>query len=164
MGGSILTTKNHEYVNNTGGAGSVTYDVNRRSVYLPVIRSGLYDVFQAFDFADPSSSNGKRIPTTVAPQALFMMNDRVVLRSSSAMARRLLARTDLDAPGRIRLAFRRAYGRPAISTEIDRAEDYLRRFERELEAEGVGREARPQRAWELLCQAIFSSSEFLYLD
>ena len=87
---------------------------NRRSVYLPVIRSGLYDVFQAFDFADPSTSNGKRIPTTVAPQALFMMNDRLVLRCSDAMAGRLLARTDLDTPGRIDLAFRRAYGRPAI--------------------------------------------------
>ena len=60
MGGSLLPTKNHAYVNNTGGAGSVKYDQSRRSVYLPVIRSGLYDVFQAFDFADPSTSNGKR--------------------------------------------------------------------------------------------------------
>ena len=69
------------------------YHVSRRSVYLPVIRSGLYDVFQAFDFADPSASNGKRIPTTVAPQALFMMNDQVVLECSAAMARRLLDRS-----------------------------------------------------------------------
>ena len=164
MGGSLLPTKNHGYVNNTGGAGSVKYDVNRRSVYLPVIRSGLYDVFQAFDFADPSTSNGKRIPTTVAPQALFMMNDRLVLRCSDAMAGRLLARTDLDTSRRIELAFQRAYGRPAIKREIDRAEDYLRRFDDELAAEGVAPEARPRRAWQLLCQAIFSSSEFLYLE
>ncbi len=80
------------------------------------------------------------------------------------MAGRLLARTDLDTSGRIGLAFQRAYGRPAIEKEIDRAEDYLRRFEDELAAEGVEREARPRRAWQLLCQAIFSSSEFLYLD
>ncbi len=164
MGGSLLKTKNHSYVNNTGNAGGVNYDVNRRSVYLPVIRSGLYNVFQAFDFADPSASNGKRIPTTVAPQALFMMNDRLVLRCSGALARRLLARTDLDTSQRIRLAYQRAYGRPAIEKEIDRAEDYLRRFDDGLTAEGVGAEARPQRAWQLLCQALFSSSEFLYLD
>ncbi len=164
MGGSLLPTKNHSYVNNTGGAGSVKYDQSRRSVYLPVIRSGLYDVFQAFDFADPSTSNGKRIPTTVAPQALFMMNDRLVLRCSDAMAGRLLARSDLDTSRRIDLAFRRAYGRPAIRREIDRAADYLGRFEGGLAAEGIPRESRPRRAWQLLCQAIFSSSEFLYLD
>jgi hypothetical protein len=164
MGGSLLPTKNHSYVNNTGGAGSVKYDANRRSVYLPVIRSGLYDVFQAFDFADPSSSNGKRIPTTVAPQALFMMNDRLVLRCSDILAGRLLARTDLDKAGRLDVAYRRAYGRPATRREIDRAEDYLRRFDDEMVAEGIDREARVRHAWQLLCQAIFSSSEFVYLD
>ena len=86
-----MTEKSHAYVNSTTKTGGMVYAVNRRSVYLPVIRSGLYDVFQAFDFADPSASNGKRIPTTVAPQALFMMNDQVVLKGSAAMARRLLA-------------------------------------------------------------------------
>ena len=164
MGGSFLNTGNHAYVNNTGGAGSVSYDLNRRSVYLPVIRSGIYDVFQAFDFADPSTSNGKRIPTTVAPQALFMMNDRLILRCSDAMAGRLLARTDLDTPGRIALAYRRAFGRTATRKEIDRDTEYLRRFMRELAAEGIAPEARPRRALQLLCQAICSSSEFLYID
>jgi hypothetical protein len=164
MGGTLLPTQNHAYVKNSGGPGSISYDVNRRSVYLPVIRSGLYDVFQAFDFADPSTSNGKRIPTTVAPQALFMMNDRVMLRGSDAMAGRLLARADLNAAGRIDLAFRRAYGRPATDREIGRCEDYLRRFERAMADEGVAPEARPRRAWQLLCQAVLSSSEFLYID
>ena len=70
MTGTLMTEKNHAYVNSTTRSGGTAYQVNRRSVYLPVIRSGLYDVFQAFDFADPSASNGKRIPTTVAPQAL----------------------------------------------------------------------------------------------
>src|SRR5205823_95523 len=49
MGGTLLNVKNHEYVNSTGATAGIDYDVNRRSVYLPVIRSGLYDVFQAFD-------------------------------------------------------------------------------------------------------------------
>ena len=163
MGGILLPTKNHAYISHTGG-GSPKYDGNRRSVYLPVIRSGLYDVFQAFDFADPSASNGQRIPTTVAPQALFMMNDSLVLRCSEAMARRLLARSDLDLPGRIREAYLSTYGRPALDKEIERAEHYLRRFEAELETQGVAAEARPVRAWQALCQAILGSSEFLYLD
>ena len=52
------------------------YQSTRRSVYLPVLRGALYDMFQAFDFPDPAVSNGDRATTTVASQALFMMNGR----------------------------------------------------------------------------------------
>jgi Protein of unknown function (DUF1553) len=131
---------------------------------LPVIRSGLYDVFQAFDFADPSASNGKRIPTTVAPQALFMMNDQVVLKGSSAMAGRLLVRPDLNDAGRICQAYLTAYGRPPTEKEIARASDYLRRFTAILESQGVAPESRSSRAWQALCHAIIASSEFIYLN
>ena len=164
MGGSVLTEKSHAYVNSTTKTGGAVYAVKRRSVYLPVIRSGLYDVFQAFDFADPSASNGKRIPTTVAPQALFMMNDQVVLKGSAAMAGRLLARPGLDDEGRARQAYLTAYGRPPTDKEFARACDYLRRFAATLESQGVGSEARPLRAWQALCQAIIAASEFIYLN
>ena len=33
---------------------------SRRSVYLPVLRGALYDVFRTFDFPDPAVSNGDR--------------------------------------------------------------------------------------------------------
>ncbi|MCE9527066.1 MAG: DUF1549 domain-containing protein [Planctomycetales bacterium] len=71
MGGSQLGIENHKYVTSTANVDPVVYTGNRRSVYLPVVRSALYDVFQAFDFADPSVASGKRDSTTVAPQALF---------------------------------------------------------------------------------------------
>jgi mono/diheme cytochrome c family protein len=164
MTGSLMTEQNHAYVNSTTRSGGTAYHVKRRSVYLPVIRSGLYDVFQAFDFADPSASNGKRIPTTVAPQALFMLNDEVVLESSAAMARHLLAQPGLDDAGRIRRAYESAYGRPPTDRESARAVDYLRRFAAVLESQGVGPEARPLKAWQGLCQAIFAASEFIYLN
>ncbi len=164
IGGSLLSTKNHAYVNNTSAGGELRYAVNRRSIYLPLIRSGLYDVFQAFDFADPSTSNGKRVPTTVAPQALFMMNDPLVLRSSNAMAGRLLALDGLDDRGRIQSAYLTTYGRPPTESEVDRASSYLHRFKEILESDGVEADDRPRRAWQTLCQAIVSSSEFLYID
>jgi cytochrome c553 len=43
----------------------------RRSVYSPVFRNALPEVFEAFDFADPSMPTGRRYVSTVAPQALF---------------------------------------------------------------------------------------------
>jgi hypothetical protein len=64
MGGTRLEVPNHAYVNSTGASRrGELYDVGVRSVYLPVIRSGLYPVFQAFDFADPSTPAGLRVPT-----------------------------------------------------------------------------------------------------
>jgi Protein of unknown function (DUF1549)/Protein of unknown function (DUF1553)/Planctomycete cytochrome C len=164
MSGTLLTERSHDYINSTTKSGGKAYAVTRRSVYLPVIRSGLYDVFQAFDFADPSASNGKRIPTTVAPQALFMLNDQVVLKGSAAMAGRLLARPGLDDAGRIREAYLTAFGRPPTVREIARARDYLRRFAAILESQGVASQSRNLRAWQALCQALIAASEFIYLN
>ncbi len=93
-----------------------------------------------------------------------MMNDKLVLRCSEALGKRLLARSDLDNPGRIRQLYLTAYGRPATDKEVDRAEGYLRRFGTDLEAQGVTADARPLRVWQAYCQAVFASSEFLYLD
>jgi hypothetical protein len=163
--GTLIQTKNHAYVNTTGGGGSIKYsEITHRSVYLPVVRSGLYEVFQAFDFADPSASNGQRVPTTVAPQALFMLNDQLVLKSSEAMAGRLLAREGLDDRGRVEQAYRLAYGRRPTEAEAARALGYLDRFNTFLASGDMASTARPLRAWQTLCQALLASSEFLYLD
>jgi mono/diheme cytochrome c family protein len=165
MGGTRLTTKSHDYVNSTGSAQKTAlYEVNLRSIYLPVIRSGLYSVFQAFDFADPSTSNGQRVPTTVAPQALFMMNDSLALRTSAAWAKKVLARADLDDAGRVALAYETAYGRPPRPEETTRALDYLSRFDDLLTSKGVKDADRPVQAWQALTQAIFSASEFISID
>jgi cytochrome c553 len=165
MGGTRLKTRSHEYVNTTGSSQrSELYDVNVRSVYLPVIRSGLYSVFQAFDFADPSAANGQRVPTSVAPQALFMMNDTLALRTSAAWAQRLLARSDLDDAGRVRRIFETAYGRPATDAEVKRALDYLGRFDDLLHSHGMKDVERPAQAWQALVQALLSVSEFLTID
>jgi hypothetical protein len=164
VGGSLLSTKNHEYVNNTGAGGALPYESPRRAVYLPVIRSGLYDVFQAFDFADPSASNGKRVPTTVAPQALFMLNDKVMLRSSQALAKRLLARASDDTSARIEGAYLDVLGRRPTPAEVARSAEYISRFDQELERLGTDPKVRPLKTWQTFAQALLSSSEFLYID
>src|SRR6185503_17934226 len=42
-----------------------------RSVYVPALRNSLPEIFEVFDFADPSTVSGTRQASTVAPQALF---------------------------------------------------------------------------------------------
>lgn len=164
MGGSMLTFKDREYVTSTRNRDSTDYDVNRRAVYLPVIRSSLYDVFQAFDFGDPSVTNGNRQSTVVSPQALFMMNSSVVLEQSSNMAAGLLGKAHLDDAGRIREAYEIALGRLPTAPETDRALRFIARVETRLNSHEPDDAKRRLRAWQSLCRTLVASNEFLYLE
>jgi len=86
-------------------------DSNRRSVYLPVFRNALPEALEVFDFADPSMVTGRRNTSTVAPQALFLMNHPFVLEQSRHSAARLLAGKLPDDGARITRAYRLALGR-----------------------------------------------------
>jgi hypothetical protein len=163
-GGSILSYKDRQYVSNTEKRGAPDYDRNIRAVYLPIVRSSMYEVFQAFDLPDSSMSNGDRDSTVVAPQALFMMNGSVVLKHTRKMAEGLLARADLDDPGRIRDAYERALGRPAAPQEIDRALTFMAGVERAMENRIAEAAERRVFAWQSFCKALLASNEFIYLN
>jgi hypothetical protein len=163
MGGSLLTFKEREYVTSTANAETVNYRSPRRSVYLPVVRSALYDVFTAFDFGDPAVLNGDRATTTVAPQALFMMNSAVVLEQSKAMAAALLEAAPDDAT-RIQRAYETCYGRPATAAEVRRATELLERVSDSLQAKTADAAARRLAAWQSLCKGLIGGNEFIYID
>ncbi len=61
-----------------------------RSLYVPVLRNAIQDVFEVFDMADPSAVVGKRNRSTVAPQALWMTNNPWIHSQSKHTAERLL--------------------------------------------------------------------------
>jgi hypothetical protein len=69
-------------------------DFSNRSVYLPVIRNDLPELFDVFDFADPHATTGMRSETMVATQGLFILNDDLVMAAAEATARRLVSLTD----------------------------------------------------------------------
>ena len=164
MGGSLLPTKNRAYVTSTANVNPVVYETNRRSIYLPVVRSALYEVFQAFDFADPSVSVGKRSPTTIAPQALFMMNSKLVAEQTKLMARRVLADESLNDAGRVALVYERALARPPTIQERDRCLDYLQRYTDAFLSRHAAREESRLRAWQSLCRTILASNEFFFVE
>lgn len=160
-GGSLLTIGNHKYVTSTASERFDPYHVDCRTVYLPITRSSVYDFLQAFDFADPSSSNGERVATTVAPQALALLNSRLVEEKTISWARKLVARTDLDDSGRISEIYMRAYSRPPRKNELDRA----KRFFVSLKDSTDGSDdEKTVRAWQGFCRAILASSEFVHVD
>ncbi|MGE0609855.1 MAG: DUF1553 domain-containing protein [Pirellulales bacterium] len=163
-GGSLLMSKNREYVASTNSVNQANYDSQRRSVYLPVVRSALYEVFQAFDFADPSTMSGDRDSTTVAPQALFMMNSAVMLANTRQLAADFLGRAGLDDAARVRECYLRAYSRPPSEEELVRAVDFVARYESLLRDRIPDEAERRLRSWQGLCRAILSANEFIFVE
>ena len=162
--GTLLPTANRNYVTSTANVNPAVYNSNRRSIYLPVVRSALYEVFTAFDFADPSTLAGQRDQTTVAPQALFMMNSGFVLEQVRSLAGQLLKRSDLDSSGRIRSLFQMAYGREPSEAEVSRAIGYLNRMISSTNPTENALSVIELRAWASLCRVLFSANEFLYVE
>ncbi|HXG63323.1 MAG TPA: DUF1553 domain-containing protein [Planctomycetota bacterium] len=122
-----------------------------RSVYVPVFRNALPEIFQAFDFADPSVPTGRRDAVTVAPQALFFMNHPFVRTQAERAAARLLAEVPGGDRERVVRAWRRTLGRPPTEGEAALA----------LRHAAGARDA--QAAWADLFQALFASVEFRYV-
>ena len=160
MGGTTMKLKPRSYVTSTESSDSVRYDAPRRAVYLPVIRSATYDVYTAFDFGDPTVMNGDRSSTTVAPQALFMLNSSIMLGATKAKAESLLKQSEWSDKQRVEHLYVDCYGRPPTVAEVSRALTYLTRFQT------IYAKAKDPRlsAWQSLCKAIIAANEFIYVE
>jgi cytochrome c553 len=164
IGGSLLTTPNHDYVTNDQSGNGAGYNSLRRSIYLPIIRNALYDMFQTFDMGDPSTVNAQRATTIVASQALYLMNSPFVLEQSRHFAQSLLDKVEMDDPARLRAAYLRALGRSPSAAETSRLLDYLKRYEAALAEREPDVAKRRLASWQSLCQILFASNEFIYLN
>jgi cytochrome c553 len=139
--------------------------MNFRSVYLPVFRNAVADALDVFDFADPNTVSGARDVTTVAPQALYMLNNNFVTAHAQAMAYRVATNAAKSDVARVDLAYKLTLGRPATSVERDRAETYIANFLRDPAAtRGKTPDKAKLDAWASFCQALLASAEFRYLN
>jgi len=162
MGGSILNTPKGRLVFNHRSTDPTTYDTNIRSVYLPVVRNNLYDVFSLFDYSSTDIPLGDRPQSTIAPQALFMMNSPLIKSVSTAMADRLMLESATDEE-RVDRLYKLALGRPPSHQEQARFLDYVGRFESMLSE--VQSAPNPKRAaWSACLQGVFASNEFIYVN
>jgi hypothetical protein len=125
---------------------------NRRSVYLPVFRNALSEALEAFDFADPSMVIGKRNVSTVAPQALYLLNHPFPAEQARYAAERLLAEKLPHDAARIRKAYRLTLGREPTAGERDVAMRFL------------AKSKDTKEAWAGLFHALFASADFRYID
>src|SRR5262245_55004076 len=71
------------------GPGTLDEASRRRSIYFTMKRSKLIPMLQVFDAPDGLSSLGERPTTTIAPQALLLMNNAHVRQWARGFARRI---------------------------------------------------------------------------
>jgi len=152
VGGFVWTFENYKLVFNHTSEDATTYESNRRALYLPVIRNHVYDLFELFDFPDPGTVNGNRADSTIAPQALYLMNSPLVLRATESMAEALLKERDLTNAQRVQRLYAQVFNRPPTVKETQRAVVFINNFAQDRLA-----------SWQALSQALVSSNEFLYL-
>ena len=161
MGGSLLTVKNRAYFFDHTSKDLTTYDTNRRSIYLPIVRNNIYDVFQLLDYPDAAVTTGDRATTTVAPQALLMLNSDLIGRASTQLAQRVLGERSDDAQ-RIDRLYELAYGRLASDEETAAAQRFLKSATDLLSATEPDAEKRSRLSWEAYCQTLLAANEFIY--
>jgi mono/diheme cytochrome c family protein len=158
QGGSMLHVGNRQFLFDHTSKDGTKYDSKRRSLYLPIIRNNLYDVFQLFDASDATVIEGNRASTVVAPQALFVLNSDLVISASEALAKDALALRDLSADERVNQLYLRTLARPATAKEKERAVAYVDRLKA-----GNTEPAADHKAWSSLCHVLLATNEFIYL-
>ena len=99
---------------------------NRRTVYGFVDRQELPQIFRLFDFANPDTPAAVRGQTTVAQQALYLMNNPFV----AECARGLVTRSDVmnlfDGDDRVRRIYQVLYQREPTPGELEAARSFVR--------------------------------------
>ena len=119
----------------------------RRSVYLFVKRSFRLPIFQTFDAPDAALSCARRETSTVAPQALALMNGAFFQSQAEAFAARLRTDAGDEPAAQVERAWRLALSRAPDAEEKRRALEFL-----------------STEPLERLCLLVLNLSEMLYVD
>ncbi|MCU0874737.1 MAG: DUF1553 domain-containing protein, partial [Pirellulaceae bacterium] len=133
----------------------------RRSLYIAVRRNFLPPFMLAFDTPIPFNTMGRRNVSNVPAQALFLMNDPLVVDLSRKWAQRILPQA-ADPATRVEQLYRTAFSRPPDAAELAAALAFLD-SQRHLYGLPPDRGRDDERAWADLGHALFSVKEFIYL-
>jgi hypothetical protein len=169
-GNGIMVTKSED-----------TPEKFRRSLYIQVRRSLPLGMLEPFDLAAVSPNCDRRASSTVTPQSLLMMNNEVVLTLADRFANRVQREVGSEPSAQVARAWSLAFGVPPDPSEIQAGVALLlserQHFQRMADAIAAAKppnekqnEKPPsmvspqQQALSLLCQALFSSNRFLYVD
>ncbi|MEM7232872.1 MAG: PSD1 and planctomycete cytochrome C domain-containing protein [Planctomycetota bacterium] len=111
---------------------SSAHEQLRRSVYIFVKRGVRDPLIEAFDYGNTAQPLGVRPITTVAPQALILLNSRFVVEQADAIAEAVERKAGASVGKQVREVYRRLLGREAREREVQVAIRYLESQRREF--------------------------------
>jgi hypothetical protein len=135
----------------TSAGGVAINDLNtpRRSLYVMTIRSDRANYRSLFDAADAQSIVEKRTDSTVAPQALFLMNHPFVLTRAKELSTRVASEGGGDDTVKVNWLYRTLYARDPDAKELEVGKSLVG-------SEGMG--------WDAYCHVLLCASELMYVD
>ena len=139
----------------------------RRSIYVQQRRTQTSTLLDVFDLPAMNPNCLSRTSSTVAPQALHLMNNEMIHELSRSFARRIVREVGADTAPQIDRVFLTAYGRLPADEEKKLATETLVRLtamwtEHAQDHQDVSTPA--VRALENVCHGLLNSAEFVYID
>ncbi len=152
-------------------------EINRRSVYVFVKRNLIYPMFAIFDSPNAQETCARRFRTVIPTQSLTLMNDKLALEWSQALAGRVLNDNGLSPDLQIERAYRIVFSRAPNLEESRSVQDFLDRQMAVISKRLAGNDMAPMpipaptaieparaAAFVDLCHVLLNSNEFLYIN
>ena len=130
----------------------------RRSLYTAAFRNVRHPLFEVFDFADINQPIAQRTTSTVATQALFLMNSPKVIEQARSAAD-LVLKSSSDSAKRIETAFHNSLNRAPTAQEQTQVRDFL-----ESSSSGNANADETRDLWARFIQTLWSTPEFRFLN
>jgi hypothetical protein len=141
------------------GPGTLDEGMKKRSIYFTVKRSKMIPMLQIFDAPQALTPIDKRPSTTVAPQALLLMNNPHVRSYAHAFAKRIAPDDKTPFPDVIRKGYQIALSREPTPQELMQISAFLQKQMTTY----AGPNAR-ELAVADFCQVLMCLNEFIYVD
>lgn len=130
----------------------------RRSLYTAAFRNVRHPLFEVFDFADINGPIAQRTTSTVATQALFLMNSPKVIEQARAAADVVLKSAE-DTAGRIRTAFQRSLQREPTPDEAAQVGEFI-----DASQSGNATAEDTRDVWARFIQTLWATPEFRFVE
>ncbi len=144
------------------GPGTLDRMMKRRAIYFTIKRSQLIPMMTQFDAPDSLVGIEARPATTVAPQALLLMNNALVRSSAAGLAKRARPTPEKPLADAVRTGYAIALGRAPTGQETA---DSVRFIQDQSAAYKKDGKADAERLgltdW---CQVLMELNEFIYVD
>ena len=122
IGGQLDLTIGGRPVQLDQGQGGFSH---RRTIYGRVDRRNLPEIYGQFDFANPDITTGKRYDTTVPQQALFMMNNPLVVELGRRLVNQPEFRDAIGEEAKIKFLYEHIYQRDPSEVEIKLGRSFI---------------------------------------